>query len=978
MARFDRDQSNHTQHSSAKLASSIPPSALSLTEGEMPDGVSRYGRGVRAAWSALALALLLSTVSLLAHDSTQQPVMSASPISAVTTPPLVAASPAQTAPGAAATSGASPDFDTAVPRATPVAIVNAPDRQSTPPSTPAPETSVFVASPGGGAISIPVANTPAAQPATRPGMLGSGDAISPTAMSSTPITLAAASSAAVQLAAHPRLILDANTLASLRQNVTANTPEWQALKAACDSYMGGTVNYPAQAPYPNLPNLGQGYEGDTYFPELMNVALCYQMLKVSNPTAAAPYGAKAVDLLMKMSTPLTSGSGNLGEDPLTDDGYVIRYYGVGFGLGYDWLYELLTTAQRAQVYTTANAWLAAFENPNGDAVGNAAYAYAHPQSNYFAGYFHAKAAIALGTYDENPSGPAQWSDWLSNQFATRVQPYYALHLLGGGWPEGFANYGAPGILNMSLPMREVMTATGQDLIHSATAPYAYPIDSANYAMHFTWPSMAYFDDRDTNHETSTTQPAGTAQTRMFVQILGELKYWGSAQVNVFHQYLNDVNAATSDYAAADAWLLFLETNPSNGLTPVSSLPLSYLAPGMNAVAARSDWTTSAGWMSFRSGPYVNNPNQAEEGFDQGSLALVKGGVPLLLNATGWLVHNPGGESDETLEYQDLFSDFNGTVYFGNRQIYNVYYVRHMNGTAVVEPYGQVPNTIEDDQVRTQVAAYEDGNDYVYVLATHIEDMYRRFSAGPGVAAWARQIVFLRPNRFVVYDRTTEGRANYDQYLAWHFPAAPVAGTAANGEKRLDVTYNGQYAGAMTVVLPVNTTTTTIAQYPGSNPVKVWQVQIRPPNTNVAQQWLTVFDLSTSATAVATASPVTVTQGAIVGVQLPASDANSVVISSAGAAGTPISGSIGYSVANVAAHHVITELAPNTGYTITATISGSVQNVSVSVGGTSMSSSEGVLDFNLSASGVVSTPPVISTLPISILPVPGFPQPYTGS
>ncbi len=280
----------------------------------------------------------------------------------------------------------------------------------------------------------------------------------------------------------------------------------------------------------------------------------------------------------------------------------------------------------------------------------------------------------------------------------------------------------------------------------------------------------------------------------------------------------------------------------------------------------------------------------------------------------------------------------------------------MNGAAVAEPYGQVPNTVEDDQVRTQVSAYEDGNDYVYVLGTHVEDMYRKFSAGAGVAAWARQIVYLRPNRFVVYDRTTEGSASYDQYLAWHFPAAPVAGTAASGENRLDVTYNGQYAGAMTVVLPVNTTTTTIAQYPGSNPVKVWQVQVRPPNTNASQQWLTVFDLSTSTAAVAAASPVTVTQGAIVGVQLPASDANSVVISSAGAAGIPISGSIGYSVAAVAARHIITDLAPSTGYTVTEIVSGSAQKVSFSVGGNHQlaTSSEGVLDFNLSTSGVRSS------------------------
>src|SRR5476649_1176780 len=109
MARFD--QSNHTQHPSAKPASSIPPSALSLTEGKSPSGVSRYGRGVRAAWSAFAVTLLLSTLSLLAHDSTQQPVMSAPPVSKVTTTPLVAASPMQTTPDVAATSGASPGFD---------------------------------------------------------------------------------------------------------------------------------------------------------------------------------------------------------------------------------------------------------------------------------------------------------------------------------------------------------------------------------------------------------------------------------------------------------------------------------------------------------------------------------------------------------------------------------------------------------------------------------------------------------------------------------------------------------------------------------------------------------------------------------------------------------------------------------------------------------------------------------------------------
>ncbi len=750
--------------------------------------------------------------------------------------------------------------------------------------------------------------------------------------------------------AHPRLILDASTLATLRARAAANTPQWQALKAACDSLIGGTVNYPTQNAYPNLPNLGSGYQGESYLPALLNEAMCYQVLVSSNPTAAAPYGAKAVDILMKMSTPYTTGSGNLGENPLVDDGYAIRFYGVGFGLGYDWLYNLLTPTQRQQVYTTANAWLTAFEDPNGAAN----FEYAQPQSNYYAGYFHAKAVIALATQGDNSQASAEWNDWLNNQFYARVQPYYQKHLLGGGWPEGFANYAPLGILNMSLPIREVMTATGTNLIAGSSAPYTYPLDIANYVMQFTWPSLNYFDDRDTNHANSNTQPPGTPAVAMFQQIAGELAYWKSPLAPVFNQYLQAVTAATSNFSPADPWLAFLEVDPNAPTAPINTLSLSYLAPGMGAVAARSDWTTGATWMSFRAGPYVNNPAQGEEYFDQGSPALVRGGTPLLVNAGGWLVHNPNGTADENEVYNDNYGSFNGTVYQGNRQLYNIFYVRNMSGNTVVSPYGQGAYTTESNNVRTQVTGFEDSGSYVYVLATHLEDMYRSFSGSPAVSSWTREIVYLRPSRFVVYDRTTEGSSSYDQYMAWAFPASPVAGTAPTGENLLGVTYNNQFAGAMTTVLPANATLATTPLYPGDNPVKVYQVQVRPPNSNVNQQWLTVFDLSPSESLVAVDTPVTVTQGAVTGVQLAASDGNSVVIFSTGTPGTPVSGTISYSVPAAAAQHVITELQPSTGYTVSVSTSGGTQAVTVSPGGSYTTSAQGVLYFNVSAAGTVSS------------------------
>ena len=778
------------------------------------------------------------------------------------------------------------------------------------------------------------------------------------------LTLAASTQtmAAQTMAPHPRLVLDAPTLATLHARMAANTPQWQQLKTYCDSFIGGTVQLPDGNAYPDPPNIGQGYQGSSYWSAVLAEGLCYQTLLASNPSAAAPYGAKARAVLMAMSTPYSTAAGNHGQNPCTDDGYGTRFFGVGLGLGYDWVFPLLSAADRQQIYTTANAWLASFSNPSGCS----GFEYAHPQSNYFAGYFHADAAIALATYDENPGAPTLWTDWLNNQFKTAasnpphigVQPYYAQHLAGGGWPEGFGNYGPLATLNMSLPMIEVKTATGTDLIH-ATAPYAFPIDAADYLMYFTWPSRKSIDDRDTNHATGTASPpVGTANAGMFMQVLGGLRYWNAPHANVFQAYTNSINNATSGYGVDEPWEQFLFWNPAGATQPVNTLPLSYFATGLNAVAARSDWTTGASWMSFRAGPYVNNPGQGEEGFDQGSLALVRGNIPLLVNGTGRIVHEPHGDADENRIYTDNYGDSDGSVYSSNRTIYNIFYVRHLNGSSVVDRYGQAAYTAEDDGVQTHVARYEDGTKYVYALATRLENMFRPNGSGnPQVVSWSREIVYLRPNQFIVYDRTRKGGAIDDQFLAFHFPALPVAASAPSGGKRLDVTY-GAYAGAMTTVLPVNATTNTIGMYPpndtdpGSSPVKVWQVQVRAPDTNLSQQWLTVFDLSTSAANVAVASRIVVTTGAAVGTLLASSGGNNAVLFNTGGAGSTIAGNIAYSVPAVATTHVITELPARSGYTVSVAVASGKHMVNVMPGGSLMTSAKGVLTFNLAGNGAV--------------------------
>jgi hypothetical protein len=238
-------------------------------------------------------------------------------------------------------------------------------------------------------------------------------------------------------------------------------------------------------------------------------------------------------------------------------------------------------------------------------------------------------------------------------------------------------------------------------------------------------------------------------------------------------------------------------------------------------------------------------------------------------------------------------------------------------------------------------------------------MFRPASNGSlQVRSWSREIVYLRPNQFVVYDRTREGSTIDDQFLAFHFPALPVAGSAPSGGKRIDVTYKTTYAGAMTTVLPAGATTKTIGMYPpndsdpGSSPVKVWQVQVRAPNANDSQQWLTVFDTSTSAANVAVASRISVTTGAAVGTLLASSGGNNAVLFNASSAGSTIAGNVAYSVPAVATTHVITELPTNSGYTVSVTVASGKHMISVMPGGSLMTSAKGVLTFNLGANGAI--------------------------
>jgi hypothetical protein len=473
------------------------------------------------------------------------------------------------------------------------------------------------------------------------------------------------------------------------------------------------------------------------------------------------------------------------------------------------------------------------------------------------------------------------------------------------------------VLNQAMAAMAVQTGKGLDIVHAAR-PFAFPLESADYLMHFTWPSLSYTDDRGTAHAVKPGEkPAGVVNTGLFTALAGILDYWSAPSAAVFHRYATNVRQATKD-GAIEPWEAFVFWDPEGATKPVESLPLSYFAKGLNHVATRSAWTRDATWLSFVAGAYINNPAQGEQMFDEGSLAIVNGGTPVLVNAASWLLHNTPGTSDGEINEKDVYhanyGKFDQNPAYGNRDLYSIFYAKPV----VAEPYGQ--GALGPAEVRTRIAEFEDTGVYMYAAAIHLEDMYRATERSKPVRQWTREILFLRPNRIVIYDRT-ESEPGADSFLAWTFASEP-----RSVQNRIVVP-----GATMTTVLPERARFASRDLY---NAHKVWREEVRAPDVVPTQTWLTLFETSPQPSS---ASPI---------------GHNGVLLRPGEIA--VVIGVSAYDLPSGPSDNLVLHLEPNGHYDVTVRREGETSHVAVHSGEALQASPAGILSFRITASGKVKS------------------------
>jgi len=219
---------------------------------------------------------------------------------------------------------------------------------------------------------------------------------------------------------------------------------------------------------------------------------------------------------------------------------------------------------------------------------------------------------------------------------------------------------------------------------------------------------------------------------------------------------------------------------------LASFPLAHAATGIGRVYARSDWTDGAAWLRFECGDYWCGHQHFEVGnfeiFRAAPLATESGEYHdyVSSHSVNWLIRTIAHNCILVYQPDEAWRNLRD----GGRNPYA------NDGGQAKKWEWPVSNLADwkakrDSFERGDLVAYENGPEYLFVAG----DCTKAY-APTKLALWIRQIVFLRPSVFVVFDQVVGARPEYEKTWVLHSHGEPqIQGTSvaiANGKGRLAV------------------------------------------------------------------------------------------------------------------------------------------------------------------------------------------------
>ncbi len=443
----------------------------------------------------------------------------------------------------------------------------------------------------------------------------------------------------------------------------------------------------------------------------------------------AALGRQAVDLALKyVNGPIKKGHIPFGSD-------LARC-----ALAYDLCFEHWTAAERERFHEYMNKTVDANVNSETSVFHNAWYGY----KNW--GY----GLACYATYHENPRAP-EILRTLEEDYRRRAAPALEMAGAGGGWAEGY--YIHYWLYEWLFCCEAARRCGGVD--YAAQAPKFYR-ERAVAGMFEMYPGLSQYGSR-------RPVPMGDGGGRTFGGDRDKALSARRILVSLYpddpaHQAVHAFNEQTprssiGNYAYKD----FLWRDPQVKKGDLSAFKLSHYSPGPGFVYARSSWDDDATYFFFRCGDRFT----AHQHLDAGHFLVYKHAE---LAGDGGHYDGFGTPHDvnyhlrtiahSTLLVHDPAEKWPGiragrvTVNDGGQH----HDWKHHNGAA------SDPEDWQRQRDALQVGrmlAYEDSGRHVYVAG----DCTRAYSPAK-LRHFTRQIVYLRPDTFVVFDRVRSTQAGF--------------------------------------------------------------------------------------------------------------------------------------------------------------------------------------------------------------------------
>jgi hypothetical protein len=410
------------------------------------------------------------------------------------------------------------------------------------------------------------------------------------------------------------------------------------------------------------------------------------------------------------------------------------------GLVYDLCFDDWTVAERDEFHRYVNQTVDANLLSETHVFHNAWYGY----KNWGIGL------ACYASYYENPRAPSILRD-LEKDYLDRAAPALQLAGAGGGWAEGYyVNYW---LYQWLFFCEAARICEGVD--YYAAAPSFYR-NRAVASMFETYPGIGIYRSR-------RPVPMGDGGGRTFGGDRDQVLASRRILVNHFrddpdHQAIHAFNETTPrSSVGVNAYKDFLWRDTTVHQGDLADFRLAYDSPGPGYISARSSWQDDATYFFFKCGDRFT----AHQHLDVGNFLIYRGAE--LVGDGG---HYDGFGTVHDVNYhlrtiahntilvhdpEETWPGIRAGNVTGNDGGQHHDWPHHNGAVADPQQWQQAPSLYDVGDI----TAFEDRGNYVYIAA----DCTKAYRAAK-LESFVRQIVYLRPGTFVVFDRVVSTKPEF--------------------------------------------------------------------------------------------------------------------------------------------------------------------------------------------------------------------------